>query len=300
MNTARFGHGFEIALLLVLACAWAASYTLVKIAVATIPPLTLTTARAGAAAALLMVIMHFRGVKFPSDPKTWGRLMIQGSLNTVLPFSMIAWAMQSVDASLATILNSTTPIFAFLLTVVVTRHEHVTGRKLIGVLIGMLGICLIVGVEALQGIGREFAAQLALVLAAVCYACAVIMGTKLTSVNPQATAAGTMLCGTAMLVPFCLVFEQPWTARPSAASLAAALFLSVFSTALAYVIYFRLIRTLGSVGTTAQAYIRVPIGVMLGVVAFGETLGTTAWIGLACVVIGVAAMTIPERKTIQK
>ena len=72
--------------------------------------------------------------------------------------------------------------------------------------------------------------------------------------------------------------------------------LAVFSTAFAFVIYFRLIQTLGSIGTTAQAYLRVPIGVGLGVVFLGEHLGPTAWIGLACVVVGVAAMTIPARK----
>lgn len=291
-------HGIEIALLLVLACAWASSYTLVKIAVATIPPLTLTAGRTATAALLLIVIMHVRGIKFPTSAATWQRLMVQGSLNTVLPFSMIAWAMRSVEASLATILNSTTPIWAFLLTAMVTRHEAVTGRKLLGVLAGMAGLCLIVGLEAFQGIGREFAAQLALVLAAVCYACAVILGARLTGVPPMATAAGTMLCGAVMLVPICLAVDQPWNVRPSGTSLAAAAALSIFSTALAYVIYFRLIRTLGSVGTTAQAYIRVPIGVMLGVVFLHEELGPADWIGLVCVVAGVAAMTIPERKTV--
>jgi drug/metabolite transporter (DMT)-like permease len=82
---------------------------------------------------------------------------------------------------------------------------------------------------------------------------------------------------------------------PSAGSLLALLALAVFSTAAAFVIYFRLIQTLGSVGTTAQAYLRVPIGVALSVAFLGETLAPTAWVGLACVVVGVAAMTVPVR-----
>jgi drug/metabolite transporter (DMT)-like permease len=90
--------------------------------------------------------------------------------------------------------------------------------------------------------------------------------------------------------------ERPWTLQPSTGSMLALAALAVFSTALAFVIYFRLIRTLGSVGTTAQAYLRVPIGVAVGVVFLGEQLSSTAWIGLACVVVGVAAMTIPARK----
>jgi drug/metabolite transporter (DMT)-like permease len=112
----------------------------------------------------------------------------------------------------------------------------------------------------------------------------------------MAPAAGSLLCGAVILLPISLVVDRPWTLAPSMSSLLALLGLSVFSTALAFVIYFRLIRTLGSVGTTAQAYLRVPVGVALGVVFLGETLSPTAWVGLGCVVIGVAAMTIPTRK----
>ncbi|MBN9274193.1 MAG: EamA family transporter, partial [Mesorhizobium sp.] len=96
-------------------------------------------------------------------------------------------------------------------------------------------------------------------------------------------------------VPASLVWDQPWTLAPSGASILALLGLSVFSTALAFVIYFRLIHTLGSVGTTSQAYLRVPIGVGLGAFFLGESLAPIAWLGMAFVVAGVAAMTIPAR-----
>jgi drug/metabolite transporter (DMT)-like permease len=112
----------------------------------------------------------------------------------------------------------------------------------------------------------------------------------------MAPAAGSLLCGAAILVPVSLMVDRPWTLAPSASSILALLALAVFSTAFAFVIYFRLIQTLGSVGTTAQAYLRVPIGVALGVVFLGESLSPTVWIGLGGVVIGVAAMTIPARK----
>jgi drug/metabolite transporter (DMT)-like permease len=111
----------------------------------------------------------------------------------------------------------------------------------------------------------------------------------------MAPAAGSLLCGAAILVPLSLVIDRPWTLAPSASSILALLGLAVFSTALAFVIYFRLIQTLGPVGTTSQAYLRVPIGVAIGVLFLGESLTPTAWIGLGCVVVGVAAMTIPAR-----
>ena len=112
----------------------------------------------------------------------------------------------------------------------------------------------------------------------------------------MASAAGSLLAGAAVLIPASLLLEQPWTLSPSLSSTLALLALAVFSTAAAFAIYFRLIQTLGSVGTTAQAYLRVPIGVAISIVFLGETLGRTAWIGLDCVVLGVAAMAIPARR----
>ena len=108
-------------------------------------------------------------------------------------------------------------------------------------------------------------------------------------------ATGSLICGTMVLVPASLVVDRPWTLAPSASSIAALLCLAVLSTALALTIYFRLIRTLGAVGTTAQAYLRVPIGVGIGVIFLGETLVPTSWLGLVCVIAGVAAMTRPAR-----
>lgn len=296
INSRPTGMASELALLLLLATAWGASYTFLKIAVATIPPITLIAGRTLIAGVLLVVIMHWRGVKLPTDAVSWRRFLFQACLNSVIPWTMVAWGAQALDAGVATILNSTAPIFTFILTVAVTRHEAVTSRKLIGVIAGMAGICLIVGVQALGGFGEQLIAQIICVLAAVCYAGAAIFGRNFGGLDPMAPAAGSLLCGAAILIPISLVVDRPWTLAPSMNSLLALLAIAVFSTALAFVIYFRLIQTLGSVGATAQAYLRVPIGVAFGVIFLGEQLSSTVWIGLACVVVGVAAMTIPGRK----
>jgi len=285
----------ELALLLVLATLWGASYTFIRVAVATIPPITLIAGRTAIAGVLLLIIMYWRGLRMPRDAATWRRFLFQACLNSVIPWTMIAWGERTLDAGLATILNSTSPIFTFFLTLAVSRHEALTSRKLFGVVAGMAGICLIVGVQALAGFGEQLTAQIVTVLAAICYAGAAIFSRGFKGLDPMAPAAGSLLCGAIVLIPLGLVVEQPWTIAPSTNSMLALLGLAVFSTAAAFVIYFRLIQTLGSVGTTAQAYLRVPIGVALGVLFLGEQLSPTAWIGLACVVIGVAAMTIPAR-----
>lgn len=286
----------ELALLLALATLWGASYTFIKIGVETIPPITLIATRTLIAGLLLLAVLHFRGLSLPKDRATWGRFLVQACLNSAIPFTLIAWAEKTVDAGLAAILNSTTPIFAFLLTALLTRHEPVTGRKLFGVIAGIAGITLVVGLQALNGAGEQIPAQLAIVAAAIFYAGAVIFGRGFKALDPMMPAAGSLLCGAFILMPLSFAIDRPWTLAPSAASILALLGLSVFSTALAFVIYFRLLHTLGSVGTTAQAYLRVPIGIAIGVIFLGESVSSTALVGLACVITGVMAMTIPARK----
>ncbi|TGQ65620.1 EamA/RhaT family transporter [Mesorhizobium sp. M00.F.Ca.ET.186.01.1.1] len=286
----------DLALLGVLAMLWGASYTFIKIGVETIPPVTFIAARTLIAGAILFAIIRWRGLAMPKDTIIWRRFMFQACLNSVVPFTLIAAAERSIDAGLATILNATSPIFTFLLTALITRHEPVTLRKLLGVGAGIAGIGLIVGTQALAGLGHQFWAQLAVVGATVSYAGAAIFGRNFKGLDPMLPAAGSMICGAIILVPLSLVVDRPWQLAPSTASLLALLGLSVFSTALAFCIFFRLIHTLGSVGTTSQAYLRVPIGVGIGALFLGESLGPTAWLGMAFVVAGVAAMTIPVRK----
>jgi drug/metabolite transporter (DMT)-like permease len=279
-----------------LATLWGASYTFIKIGVATIPPVTLIAARTVIAGALLLAVLRLRRIRLPTDATTWKHLAVQACLNSVLPFTLIAWAETRIDAGLAAILNSTTPIFAFLITWAITRHEAVTARKLFGTVMGLGGICLIIGVGALTRLGQDIWGQLAMVVASLSYGAAAIYGQNFKHLDSMVPATGSMLCGAIMLVPLGLVVDQPWTLTPSNDSLLALLGLSVLSTALAFTIYFRLVRTLGSVGTTSQAYLRIPIGVGIGVVFLGESLSPTMWIGLVLVLAGVAAMSLPAKQ----
>jgi len=284
----------EHILLIVLATLWGASYTFIKIGVETIPPVTLIAGRTLIAAVLLLPLMRWRGLALPTDGVTWRRFLIQACLNSAIPFTLIAWGERSIDAGLATVLNSTAPIFTFLLTASVTQHEPATARRLLGVASGIVGVCLIVGVEALSGLAEQLLAPIAIVAATVCYAGAAIFGKTFKELDPMLPAAGSLICGAAILCPASLVIDQPWTLTPSRESVLALIGLAVLSTALALVIYFRLVQTLGSLGVTSQAYLRVPIGVAMGITLLGERLTPVAWIGLACVVIGVAAMTASD------
>jgi len=284
---------FELLLLAILATLWGASYSFIKIGVETIAPITLIAARTLIAGTLLLAVLRTRGIAMPRDGRTWRKFLFQAVLNSVLPFTLIAWAELRVEAGVAAILNSTTPIFAFLLTAVVTRHERVTARKLFGIIAGLGGSCLIIGMPAGDG---ELVPQLAIVLATVCYAGAAVFGKAFRGFDPMVPAAGSLLAGAVILCPVSLLVDHPWGLRPSTESLIALAALSVFSTAVALVIYFRLLHTLGTVGATAQAYLRVPVGVAIGVVFLGDVMAPAAWAGLAAVVVGVICMTLPDRR----
>ena len=287
----------EYVWLLVLATLWGSSFSFLKLAVASIPPMTAIALRTLIAGTLIIAFMHWRGMRLPLDRASLMSFLNVSLVNTVAPFMLIAWGLQWVDAGLAVILNSTTPIFAFLFTFFLLgrgpeRSQQLTPRRLFGVAAGIAGIVLIVGAEALGGLGRQIMPQLAIVLASTSYAVSALYGGTFRGMSPLAPAAGSLLIGAGLLTPIALIAERPWTASPTGTSIMALVFLGIVCTALGNVLYFRLLGTLGSLGTTAQSYLRVPIGVLAGILLLGEQLTPTAGIGLVCVVAGVAAMTI--------
>ena len=280
----------ELALLCLLAFLWGASYPLIKVAVETIPPFTLIAMRVTIAAIFLTVVARARGFSFPRDVATWRALFVQAFFNSIAAWTVLAWGQQFVDSGLAGVLNSTSPVFVFFITLLWTRHETVSGQKLVGALLGVAGVALIIGVDVLDGLGQQVVAQIAILVGAMLYAGAAIHGKRFSGLPPTVTAAGTMVLATISLVPISLVVERPWTLTPSAASVLAAAGLAIFSTAAALLLYFRLLKTLGSMGVASQSYLRAGVSVLLGVLVLGETFSWSIGLGLLAVATGVAAI----------
>src|SRR6185437_3816918 len=151
--TARHIPKTELFLLALLALLWGSSYLFTKIAVAEIPPITLIAFRVTGAAVFLSVVLAWRNEKLPRDARTWRMLFLQSLFNSIAAWTLLAWGQQFVDAGLASVLNSTSPLFVFLFTALVTRHETLGGLKLLGAVVGCLGVVLIVGVDTLRGLG---------------------------------------------------------------------------------------------------------------------------------------------------
>jgi drug/metabolite transporter (DMT)-like permease len=294
------GKWREFALLICLALLWGSSYLFIRVAVDEIPPLTLIAIRVTVASLVLIAVAIWRGIRLPRDLATWRLLFIQSILNSIGAWTLLAWGQQYIDSGLASVLNSTSPIFVFLITLFITRHESAHPWRLAGACVGLLGVILIVGPDVLTGLGQQVAGQFAALASAMLYGVAAIYGRRFAHLPATATALGTMLWATAVLVPACLIADQPWQLSPSPRALIAAMLLGVFCTGLAMLIYFRLLRTLGSLATASQSYLRAGFGVMLGMVVLGEQLTPLVGIGLLAALAGVALINLPPRERISR
>jgi drug/metabolite transporter (DMT)-like permease len=281
---------FEFGLLVLLGFLWGIPYALTKISLATIPPMTMVAARVSLAAMVLWIIVFALKCKMPKRRDFIPRLFIQGWLACILPYTLLAFGQRSVDSALAAILNSTTPLFVCIISLTWTRHETLTFGRLFGVSIGLAGVIMIAGANALLGLGQSTFGQVAIILATVSSAVSVIHGRRFTDVPPEITAAGTLTSSAIVLVPLCFIIEAPLNSMPSRASVTALLINAVIATAFGFLVYFRLIRTIGSMGTASVGYLKLAVGVVIGCTFMGESMTWTSATGLLAILLGVATI----------
>jgi len=296
----------EYALLALLAAFWGTSYLLIKLALATIPPVTLIAIRVTIASLFLLTIMRLRGERLPHRSRDWRLLFVQSLLNSSLAWLVLAWGQQSVPSGTAGVLNSTSPLFVLLIGMATASWARLRGkpagnsaastsRKSAGVALGLVGVVLVIGVDALRGLGQQTLAQAAVLFGAFLYACAALSGKRLAHQPSLTTACGTMLCAAATLLPLSLLVDRPWTLVPSATSLVAAVTLGILCTGVALIIYFRLIKTLGAMGVASQSYLRAGVSVLLGFLVLGEQPPPSVLVGLGITISGVALINWPAR-----
>ncbi|UPK26465.1 DMT family transporter [Bradyrhizobium sp. 195] len=290
----------EIGLLLLLSLIWGSSFTLIKVAIPTIPPFTMVAARVTIAAVLLILVAATQRYALPRRGSVWAAFVVQGLLQSALPFTLISWGEAHIASGLAGVLNATPPMFVLAIAVM-TGHgrQAIGGRKIVGVVLGLAGVALTMGIDALSGIGTASPlAQMAVLGASLCYALAPIWGQRFSGLPAIVTAAGAMSCAAVLMLPTAAALEQPWRlAQPPAPAIAAVIALGVVCTALAMVIYFRLIHTLGPLGTTSGSYLRAGFAVALGTVWLGERFTQSSLVGMLLILAGVVAVTVPGAAT---
>lgn len=280
-------------LLIALSVLWGGSFFFVEVAVDALGPLTIVALRVGLAAVALNLIVLAMGLRMPKDRQVWAAFFSMGFLNNMIPFSLIVWGQVSIASGHASILNASTPFFTLLAAHYLTGDEKLTGRRLLGVLLGIAGVVLMVGVDAFEGIDTHILAQLAILGAAVSYAFAGIFGRRFPSLgcSPLVTATGQVTASALVLMPLAFVVEQPWLQPlPSVEVWGAVFGLALLSTALAYILYFRILATAGATNLLLVTFL-IPISaILLGMTLLGEQLESKHLVGIALIGVGLATI----------
>jgi drug/metabolite transporter (DMT)-like permease len=249
------------------------------------------TLRVGIAAALLWASAPFIGVAFPRSAKAVATVAVLGFGNCALPFALIAWGQTHLPSGLASILNAATPLFSVLAAHVLTAEEKLSGLKVFGTVAGLTGVAWLIGPDLLTGAGANLWAKLAVLAAALAYALSAIFGRRVRALGlrPVDVATGQLTAATLYLAPLALVIDRPWTLlAPSAATIAAVLAIAAFSTALAYVVYFRILAGAGATNVLLVTLLVPATSVVLGALFLHERLAGRQFLGFALIALGLA------------
>ena len=289
MTAKRMG-ATEWVMLVVLSVLWGGSFFFVELALDGLGPFTLVTGRVGLGALALLIFVYATGNRMPRSAGLWGAFIVMGAFNNLIPFSLIAWGQVHIDSGLAAILNATTPLFTVLLAHVMTRDEKMSGGKLAGVVFGLIGVAVLIGPEALSGLGVQGLGQIAVLVASLSYGFAGIFGRRFREIPSSVAATGMLTTSTLMVAPLALVLERPWTASPGIGALLSVVGLAALCTAMAYLLYFRILARAGATNLLLVTFLIPVSALLLGTIFLGERLDWTAFAGMALIFAGLAAV----------
>lgn len=274
--------------LLLLATIWGASFVSNRIALNEVPVLTTVAFRVTGAALLLWAYVRLRRLPVPRDPAVWRAFLVMGLLNNVVPFTLITWGQLTVPSGLAAIVNASTAIFGVIIAAIAFRDEVLTPRRLGGALLGLAGVATAIGPDVLAALDLTALPQLALVAAAVSYACAAVWARKrLGGLAAQVAAAG-MLTGSALvMLPLALTIDGLPGLTHGAPTWLALGYLALISTAGAYLLYYRVLAMAGAGNLSLVTLLTAPVAILLGAVMLSEAIPARAWAGFALIAAGL-------------
>ncbi len=261
------------------------------IAVKELPAFIIVFIRVFIAAFALHLLLRTFGKRFPLQREILLAFLAMGLLNNVLPFCLIVSGQKHLASGVAAILNATTPLFAVMVAHGLTADEKISASRFAGVVIGFAGVVVMVGGTALASLGTAVIAQLMVLGAALIYAFASVFGRRFArmGVDPLATAAGQLSASSLILLPVMLWIDRPWMLpMPGAGTLLALFAMAILSTALAYVIYFRLLARVGATNLMLVTFLIPVTAIVLGAAVLGESLMTKHYAGIAGILAGLA------------
>ncbi len=281
------------AILVALSVLWGGTFFFVEIAVKELPPFTIVAVRVGLAAIALWAVVAVMGIRVWWPRRVWAAFFGMGVLNNAVPFTLLVWGQTQIASGLASILNATTPLFGVLVAGVVLADERLTPSKAIGAAVGFAGAVVMIGPAVLEGLGENVLAQLACLGAALSYAFAGVFGRRFSKkgIDPVMTATGQVTASAIVLIPVALIVDRPWAlAMPGAVTVTSVIALALASTALAYILYFRILASSGATNILLVTFLVPVSAIVLGTFILGERLEAVHFAGMALIGLGLATI----------
>lgn len=275
-----------------LAVIWGSSFLLIKVAVEDLEPLHLVSIRIGLAAVCMGVYLRVTRRRWPSERSQQIALLFVGVMNTAVPFTLITWGEQNIDSGLATVLNATVPLFTLVFAHVALADERITSQKVLGLILGFLGVVLLASRSTDSSSANSMSGQLAVLAASGCYAVSVVVLRRyLRQVDPFTIAGYSLMVGAVTVIAIALAaLPLPDVGSLGAKSLAAAVVLALLNTVLAYFLYYGLLGQWGATRSTLVTYAMPPIGVTLGALFLDETVDWRIVVGAALILAGIVVV----------
>ncbi|OAN97825.1 DMT family transporter [Sulfitobacter geojensis] len=277
--------------MLLLAAIWGASFLSIRIALDEVGPLTAVAHRVGWAALALWVVVWMMRLPVPRDPKIWLGFLGMGVLNNVIPFALMSWGQLHIETGLTSILNAATAIFGVIMAALFFADERITARKAIGVGLGFAGVAMAIGLENLRSFDLRSLAQQAVIGGTISYALASVWARKrLAGQPPQVAAAGMVTGSTLIMLPLAWMVEGPLTLNLQADTMVSIGYYALIGTALAYLLYYRVLAMAGSGNLMLVTLLIPPFAIGLGGLVLHETLRASAYGGFALLALGLLVL----------
>lgn len=282
--------------LLLLGAIWGASFLFIKIGVSDLRPLTFATLRVLVGSGVLLLVILLRRLALPQGRRLWGRLVVMGAVGIVIPFGAIAWGTQYIASGLSAILNATMPLFTFGLAVLL-GDEPLTLRRALGLIVGFGGILVLTWPKLQAGGRSEVWGQVAVIIASLSYAAAIVYAKRhLAQEPPLLTSFGQVSMGCLILMPLAFA-ELPWRQTFTPRAIGAVLAIGIVGTAMAYILYYRLLREVGPTATSLVTYIVPLFGIFWGRIILKEVLSWHAFAALALILASLILVNgLPQLK----
>jgi len=276
-------------MLIALGMVWGSSFPFLKIVIETYSPIVTIALRLTISAIAMTAFIYAIGLRIPRDLRVWRHYTVVAIVGNIVPFFLISWGEQYINAALASVLMGLIPLATLISAHFLTEDEKMSASKLVGILIGGGGVIVLIGADALEGVGSHIWAQIAVVIAAFCYGISsvYVRRSKITRHNPLANAAGILICSSIISLPLALLTEHPTSWEFSSRSVSALLVLSLMCTCFAYYLLYNLLADVGATFTSFNNYLVPVFGMIISVILLGDTIKPTTYLALSLIFIGL-------------